>query len=96
VDHGARSYVNHVQDLICSKLRGEPHELGNHTVDYFDSDVDRCHAELAAQQELGLWTQRRIGIGCDHHSDLARNGAAVIGDSYRLGRQTMRKPAFRT
>ena len=45
---------------------------------------------------LGLRTQRRIGIGCDHHSDLARNGAAVIGDSYRLGRQTMWKPAFRT
>lgn len=95
MDHGACSYFDHVQDLIYSKLRGEPHELGNHTVDHFDSDVDRCHSELAAQQELGLWTQRRVGIGRDHHSDPALNGATVIGDSYPLGRQTMRKPAFR-
>lgn len=49
----------------------------NHIVDYVDLDVDWGHPQLAAQQKLGLRTQRRIGLGGHHHHRAAVDGETV-------------------
>ena len=39
--------------------------------------IDRGHSDLAAQQGLGLWTQRRAGVG--RHRRVVVDGATVTG-----------------
>jgi hypothetical protein len=59
---------------ITPQTLGESHELRNHTVDYFDLDIGRRTSKLAAQQELGLWTQWRYWANRAHHCGVVGDG----------------------
>jgi hypothetical protein len=69
---------HHQQNKFASvntpQTLGENHELRNHTVDYFDLDIGRRTSELAAQQELGLWTQWRYWAGRAHYCGVVGDG----------------------
>ncbi len=59
-------------------FQGEPHEHRNRAVDRFDPDTDWRHSDVAAQQELGLRSQRRIGVGGNHPPRAAIDGKTVM------------------
>jgi hypothetical protein len=64
-------------NLNTDALKEKKHEFGNHTVDRSDLDVVWRHPKLAAQQELGLWTQRRTGIA-GHRPDCSVVDGATL------------------
>ena len=65
--------------IALTTRQGESHEPRNPTSHHSDPDAGGGYANLAAQQELGLRTQWRLGSGGGHHHCAAVDGASVTG-----------------
>jgi hypothetical protein len=50
-------------------------EFGINPCDYLDYLASGLRAEMASQQELGLWAKRRTRFGAGDHLDFALVGA---------------------
>jgi hypothetical protein len=46
-----------------------------HSVNHFAVDVARCPSNVAAQQIMGVWTQRRVRAGSAHPGHSVTDGA---------------------
>ena len=59
--------------------KGNQNVFGNNTTHYPGVNADRRGAKLAAQQIVGLWTERRTGPGITCRNHPVADGQIVIG-----------------
>ena len=51
--------------------------VGTILIDHGGVDADRCDSNLATQQVVGLWPERRHRAGIDHPVDSVADGTIV-------------------
>jgi hypothetical protein len=58
-------------------LKEKRHVIGNDFIDYSGVDADRCDPDLASQQGVGLWSERRARAGIAHRDYSVAAGTIV-------------------